>query len=178
MHMRHLVLTVIIALPALAQPAPEPDPQALQKLLSEVHELRVAIDRSTLLGARTQIALQRMQIQETRTNRLAQDYESAHRQAEEIAANKVRMTTQGKDVEERAAQTTEPQMRRELEDQIKQYKLAIETVAGQEQRMRARETELAGQLQLEQNRLQDLYSRVDEMERALDTAIRQITGKQ
>jgi len=176
--MRRILLPLLASLPAFAQSAPDADRHALDTLLKEVHELRIAIDRSTLLGTRTQIALQRMQIQETRTTHLAQDLDSTHRQAEEVALNRTRLAARAKDLEEQGPQSADPRFRRDMEEQAKQLKIAMETATAQEQRLRAREAELTSQLQLEQGRLQDLYSRIDEMERALDTAIRQITGKQ
>ena len=176
--MRFLLLAAVLSLPAFCQTSPAPETQALQTLLNEVRELRLSIDRSTLLGARTQIALQRIQIQEARTARLSQGYESIHQQAEEITSHRARVAARAKETEDSVARLSDIHERQGAEETAKQLKGEVEALTGTEQRIRAREAELAGQLQIEQGRLQELFSRVDEMERALDQAIRQITGRQ
>jgi hypothetical protein len=176
--MRFFLLAAVLSLPAVCQTSPAPETQTLQTLLNEVRELRLSIDRSTLLGARTQIALQRIQIQEARTARLSQGYESIHQQAEEIAAHRARTAARAKENEDNATRLGDSRARQEAEEMAKQLKAEVDVLAGTEQRARVREAELGSQLQIEQGRLQELFSRVDEMERALDQAIRQITGKQ
>jgi hypothetical protein len=65
--MRHLGILLLAACPAalLAQ-TPDADQRVLQTLLSEVQQLRIAIERQTLLGTRTQIAISQLQLQESR----------------------------------------------------------------------------------------------------------------
>ena len=176
--MRFLLLVALWIFPVFGQPSPATEPQTIQTLLNEVRELRLSIDRSTLLGARTQIALQRIQMQEARTARLSQGLDSVHQQAEEIAANRARLAARAKDNEDKAPGLADNHARQEAEEVAKQLKGEAERLAVTEQRVRAREAELGSQLQIEQGRLQELFSRVDEMERALDQAIRKITGKQ
>ena len=49
---------------------PEPDQRITQTLISEIQQLRLAIERSTLLTARTQLATSQLQLQETAVARL------------------------------------------------------------------------------------------------------------
>jgi len=49
--------------------------------LAEIRQLRLAIERSTLLGMRMQISLQRIQMQEMRTTRISQELERARKDA-------------------------------------------------------------------------------------------------
>ena len=78
--------------------------------------------------------------------------------------------------EEKLTQTTDPNERRQLEGVIKATKLNIEAMSGRQQQAQARETELAVQLQAKQNGLADLNERVNQLERALDEALWQLTG--
>jgi len=162
---------LLIAFPLLAQ---TPDP-TLQKLLVEVQTLRVAIERSTLLGARTQIAMQRIQMQETRTSRLAQTLDGVRREITELGFQAERLAARIKELEDRSAHV-DPNLRKDVEAEIKQLKREQEQMAGIEQQRHAREAEIVTQHQLEQGRLTDLQARVDEMERALDSAIRSVAN--
>jgi hypothetical protein len=82
--MRPLVFLLITCpFAALAQPT-ENDSRTLQTLLSEVQQLRVAIERSTLLGARTQLAISQLQLQEGKAERLSKDLLDARERKSEI----------------------------------------------------------------------------------------------
>src|SRR5678815_2776293 len=60
------ILLAVYPAAAFAQPAAA-DSNVLQALLSEVQQLRMAIERSTLLGTRTQLAISQLQLQESRS---------------------------------------------------------------------------------------------------------------
>ena len=52
----------------------ETDSRLTQTLINEIQQLRLAIERSTLLGARTQLAVSALQLQESTVSRLSQQY--------------------------------------------------------------------------------------------------------
>jgi hypothetical protein len=170
--MRFLALITFFAACASAQ-APDP----IQTLLGEVQQLRLAIERSTLLGARTQIALQRIQLQEQRTLQLAQEANGLRTQAEGSTTSRSGLETHLKSLEERLPRVLDPKERQAIESRIEDEKRSVAILVTREQQARAREAEATSQLRLEQGKLQDLLARVDEMERVLDQAIRQITDK-
>lgn len=66
---------VFLLAPALliAQP-PGSDQRLTQTLITEIQQLRLAIERSTLLGARTQLAIGLLQLQDAALVRLSQQY--------------------------------------------------------------------------------------------------------
>ena len=75
--MRYLVF---FALPfALAAQSAEPDQRITQTLISEIQQLRLAIERSTLLNARTQLAISQLQMQEATVARLSQQLNAGAR---------------------------------------------------------------------------------------------------
>ena len=170
--MRPLALITFFAAYASAQ-APDP----IQTLLGEVQQLRLAIERSTLLGARTQIALQRIQIQEARTRQLEQDANGFRTQADSLTANRSQFEARLKDAEEQLPRAADPKQRLAMEEEVRMSKEALASMTMAEQQARAREVGATNQARLEQSKLQDLLARVDEMEKVLDAAIRQITDK-
>jgi hypothetical protein len=71
----------------------------------------------------------------------------------------------------------DPKQRLAMEEEVRMSKLTLASMAQAEQQARARELGATNQARLEQSKLQDLLARVDEMEKVLDQAIRQITDK-
>src|ERR1051325_8280996 len=69
--MRYLVLLAMISIPVFGQ-KPESEQPVLQTLISEVQQLRLAIGRSTLLGAPTQLVWSRLQMDESWAAKLSQ----------------------------------------------------------------------------------------------------------
>ena len=80
--MRYLPLFFLTA--AAWGQAADSDSHLLQALLTEVQQLRVAIERSTLLGTRTQLVISKLQMQETRV--------SHYRASWPICARRVRIS--------------------------------------------------------------------------------------
>jgi predicted nucleic acid-binding Zn-ribbon protein len=146
-------------------------------LLVEVQQLRAAIERSTLLGTRTQIAMQRIQMQETRTTRLSQELDRVRREVTDLDRVKTETVLHLRAMEAQLSQATDPNGRLRLEEEVKRIKLRLEQLAAQEPQTRAREADLANQVQTEQSRLTELQDRVNALERTLDTAIGQLTSQ-
>jgi len=170
-----ILLILIFPLLAAAQTSGA-ERQTLQSLLVEVHQLRLALERSTLLGTRTQIALQRIQMQQSVTAQLSQELETSRRQLEKLQEAQPQVAQRITELEDRLPQISDTLARKEAEGQIKGAKLALERIAATEQQQRAREAALQQQIHAEQSRLNELHDRVNEMERALDVAIRQLAG--
>jgi predicted nucleic acid-binding Zn-ribbon protein len=144
--------------------------------MGEVRELRLAIERSTLLGARTQIAIQRLQMQEARVTRAAKTLEDARKEVTRTQQERTDMGRHQKDLEMQLSQAPSPDARRALENQIESIKQRL-TDASADAQVRAREAEAFSQFQTEQGRLDQLNAEINQMEQALDTAIRQLAGR-
>jgi chromosome segregation ATPase len=151
--------------------------RVLEALLSEVQQLRMAIERSTLLGARTQIAMTKLQMQETRVSQLSRELTSLRDEAANAEAEKTRAAELLKRAEESRGYpefNSSKAAAEDLESRIRQIKLAIEEAGAKQTRVAAREGEIASQYQAAQAEANDSRSRIAEMERALDQAIQQL----
>jgi hypothetical protein len=166
--MRYLgILLLIWPLSIFAQPA-EADSRTLQTLLAEVQQLRLAIERSTLLGARTQLAISQLQLQEARAARIGQEHSAARDVLAATSARKTQVAAAIRDMESSA----KPGLN--LEGEIKGMNHELVRVTAEESRFAARESELASQLQAAQRDVQDSRNWIAEMQRSLDNAIQQM----
>jgi hypothetical protein len=175
MHRRFALLFATLGFTLFAQSA-APDARTLETLLSEVRELRLAIERSSLLGARAQLAIGELQLQESAVARVSQQLNEARGMAVGSAGHVAQLTERVKHLEEsRTSPEWVPQAKHdELESLIRQTKLELEEANAVEQQRAAREADLANQLQAAQNQVADSRSRIAEMERALDAALQQM----
>jgi hypothetical protein len=167
--MRFLSILALFTVPVFAQKS-ENDPAVLQSLLTEVQQLRLAIERSTLLGTRTQLALSRLQIQEQTATRLAAQLNDVRHQANNALAERTRMSERLRDLETRSGHDAN----QEQMDSMKHAKYEIERMTAEEQEYRTRESELSGQFQAAQNQVAETRARISEMEQSLDAAIQQL----
>src|ERR1051325_5331448 len=110
--MRTLIVVMVSAGGLLGQPQ---DSKRQNVLLSEVHELRLAIERSSLLGTRLQISLQRIQMQEMSTTRFSQDHDRLKKETADMQVGYAMAAGQLRVAEEKLTQTTDPNERRQLE---------------------------------------------------------------
>ncbi len=167
--MRYLLL---LSLPfALAAQSPESDQQVNRALLSEIHELRLAIERSTLLNARTQLAISQLQMQETAVARLSTQLNDTRQSSQAKRLAMLADHIAEREGKRGSPEFASPPQRQRLEDEIKNMKYELEMVQTMEVQRAAREGELAAQLQQAQNQIAGSRARIDEMERALDAAI-------
>lgn len=171
--MRSAVLLFLAAFPLFPQTN---DAKTLDALLSEVRELRLAIERSTLLGTRTQLAVSHLQLDEAAAARVAQQLADLRSEGPASTGHVAQLTERVKHLEDSrtSAEWAAPQKHDELEALIKQTKLECDQAAAYEQQRAARESELANQLQAAQNAVADTRSRIAQMEQAVDAAIQQL----
>src|SRR3954451_749037 len=172
--MRYFCLFVLPL--ALSAQSAESEQRVTQALISEIQQLRLAIERSTLLNARTQLAISQFQMQETSVARLTTQLNEVKMQGTGMSGHKIRLAEQIKDMETTRT-TAEPAFAKKLDVQIRDAKLELEQAMLLETNRSAREGELTSQLQAVQNQIAASRARIDEMERALDTAIQQLLKK-
>jgi hypothetical protein len=130
----------------------------IQALLGEVRQLRLALERSAVVSPKIQTVLWRMQWQQDVVTRVSQELEGVKNMMEQpqpdMEAN-LRMAEQG----------MPPEQRKFIEEEIKRNKARVEE---EKTRQRVRESELTTRLRAEQAKLDELGTRLDALERALE----------
>jgi predicted nucleic acid-binding Zn-ribbon protein len=148
--------------------APASDTQTLQTLLAEVHQLRMALERSSKIAPRIQIAVERLRLQQEHVARVSQQVEDVRRELNHSRSEQPKMLQRLQGMENEVTQTTDPQKQKDLNAMLSIFKLETEQGEKFLQQIQAREGELMSQLQSEQSKLTDLNDRLDQMERALN----------
>lgn len=149
------------------------DQKLTETLIKEVQQLRVAVERSTLLSARTQLAVTELQVQEAAVARLTQQYSDARTGSGVLSARRNQLTEKVQELEVKKT-TASPAARGLVEMQLKQAKADLGEAVGADQERSARESEVASQLNAARNVVADTRSRIAELRQALDAAIQQL----
>jgi chromosome segregation ATPase len=171
-------LVVLFALPlALAAQSAESGEKVTQALIAEIQQLRLAIERSTLLGARTQLAINQLQLQETAMARASQQVNDARREGAALSGQRNRVAESIRETEQRRLSPEWASRKEELEHNLKSMKAELEQLNATETIRAAREGEVTAQLQAAQAQIAESRARISEMERALDAAIQQLLKK-
>lgn len=150
-----------------AAPQTAPATDVIAALLTEVHELRLAMERSATVTPRVQLTLARLNIQEQRTVALSQQLDQVRQEQSNAVLETRKLTTELEDVQKALQAAGDPSQRRgyEFEEQALKRKLNQQGVI--EDRLRVRESEAAQSLSAEQSRWIDLNAKLDELERLL-----------
>jgi len=161
-----IVFAAAMAAPAAPAQSANPDSATLQALLAEVRQLRRAVEKTTSLGPRMQLLLQRAQFQEQKVLRISQQLDEVRKQ---IAGDTARQTAVNENLaklEQDIAAESDAGRRAQLEDMRAGLKLAAGR--GPDQQLRARESELSNSLDVEQAALNDFNEKLDALERQLE----------
>ena len=156
-----------VCLTARAQ-APVSDGPTLQTLLAEVHQLRIALERSTQIAPRIQIAVERLKMQQEQAARVARQLDDARQELEHFRTDQVRIQQRLQFVDNEVTQTADPQKRKDLNDLLANLKQEADRAEKSVQQSQAPEGEWANQLKSERVKLTELNDRLDQMERALN----------
>ena len=157
--------------PSSAQSAQSSGELTLQALLGEVHQLRVAMQRSNLNTYHAQITIERMKLQQQRVDRLNSQLNDTHQQLIEIRTRVTQFSTAAKNAESELMKEANVAKRAEREEVLQSLKGEIEMLTQKEQQQREIESQLQTQLQLEQAKLTELNERLDALQRELETQL-------
>jgi predicted nucleic acid-binding Zn-ribbon protein len=161
-----ILLLVGIASIGVAQERSQPD-GTLQRLLGEVHQLRVAIERQASIGARVQLLSSRVALQDDRVYKLLQQLENVRREIMGLETQVKQTGERDAHLEEALASETDPKRREELEDAKKQFKAERALQTDMLGALRTRESDLANAAATEQAKLDEVTRRLDDLERSL-----------
>ncbi len=137
--------------------------QTLQQLLTEVRELRLAVQRATVSNTRFQMLIERVRVQQGHIDALSRQLENIHSQVADMKAAKPQMEQQIKDAEDLLDRTPDPNAHAELDSRIKGGKANLARLAQEDERLRNRETAIDTELQAAQAKLNELNGQLDSL---------------
>jgi chromosome segregation ATPase len=143
-----------------APASPDTD-QTLKQLLTEVHELRIALQRASFSSGRFQMLIERLRVEQAHADSLARDLEGSRSQLSELQALKPRIEQQIKDAEDSLDRVVDPNSHADLESRIKIMKAERARFGPEEERLHTRETNLENDLQSSQAKISELNSQLD-----------------
>ena len=160
-----LTLSATGAVEAAGQAGQRPDP--ITALLAEVHALRVAMEQSATIGARVQLTLARLNIEEQRIAQLVTQLDQVRRESSATALEAQKLADQLAELDKALQTATEEKVRKSYEYEQADVKRKLAAQSRLEQQHQTRENETARALSTEQARWVDLNARLDELERLL-----------
>jgi chromosome segregation ATPase len=162
-----ITLVAVVVAVVVARVSAQSGPEVLGSLLTEVRGLRQAIEQMASSGARVQLALGRLQLQEQRVNTMLRRQEALRG---EIAAASGRDRTVRESIvelEEQIRSITDPVGKRASEYELLVARKHAQKIAVELQQLQTEETTLASQIAGEQGRWLEINRSLEELERAL-----------
>jgi len=167
--MRRVIIVLCFCVAARAQ---SPDTSVMQALLSEVHQLRVALEHSNTIAPRIQLAVERLKLQQDTVVRLSKQLEDVQQEFAREQSSRENQLEQVKLFERKMNETVDPVDRKKMDEEMSAFQ--AHNQGGQKllQSLQAREADLTSRLRSEQATLDGLNDRLNQIEREL-TAPRQ-----
>jgi hypothetical protein len=142
--------------------------QTMQALLNEVHQLRLAIQRSSLNTYHAQVTLERLRLQQQQVDRLNDKLGGTRALISRLQIDKSRLQGDLPRLEAQLSQEPDTGRRREMENQQQAIKLEVERQLETISQQRELESQLTGQVQVEQAKLNELNDRLDALQKVLE----------
>ena len=169
---KHIALAIGVAaactLPVLAQSGTmAPGTDTVSALLVEVRALRVAMERAATATPQIQLLAARLSVGNERLARATREADAARQELERVVSETASLTSRALEMEEAVARETDPERQQMVKQELPMLKRQLEERAGQEMRLRARESELANLAAAEHTQWVELNRRVDQLEQEL-----------
>jgi predicted nucleic acid-binding Zn-ribbon protein len=156
------LLSLAGAAPARAQAAAPADP--IRELLAEVRGLRAALERAATVGARIQLLVARVQIQEQRIADLTRRADGLRAEMRSVDQEMAAMAMQQKLMIDKDAP---PEQREGMAEMIKLFAGNTERLEKRKQELFSEEQLVAQQISLDQGRWSDINDQLEQLERSL-----------
>ena len=134
--------------------------QTLRQLLTEVRELRLALQHATVTNARFQMLFERLKAQQSQVEVINRDLSAAREQLAKLRLQKVEIASRVKELEERLEQSSGEE-HNTIDRSLKGLKQWQEAEVGEEQRQAQIEADLTMRFQVEQGRINELNGQLD-----------------
>ena len=140
----------------------------LRSLLSEVRQLRQALETTTVTAQRIQITLYRMQVQAVAVSQATQRLDEARAKVAEAERWRERLTHRVEDTEKIYQSHKEDQRERAaIELDLHREKKELERRTNEEQQLRTIESEASAQVQAEQAKLGELQDGLERLDKTV-----------
>jgi chromosome segregation ATPase len=141
-------------------------PDMLGELLKEVRALRIAMERAATVGARIQLLVARVQMQEQRITELSRRAVSVREELSKIDSDTANVASMVKRFEGPTANMP-PEDRAAFESQIEMFKTQLANAEKRRQELLNEEAMLSQQISADQGRWTDVNNQLDQLERSL-----------
>ena len=139
----------------------------LQALLNEVRLLRQQLEAHNAAAQRTQILFFRIQTQQAAVTRASQRADDARGRLADTQDTRRKLEGEAKGTQDSLEHSENPVDRKNMENMLAFFKRRSEELADEEQQRQAKVAEADQQLSSERAKLDDLDSRLDQLERDL-----------
>jgi chromosome segregation ATPase len=142
-------------------PARPQQEEVIKELLSEVRQLRIALQRMGLNSYRGQVMVERLRLQQGLVTRLAEELNGIRNQIGDTRAGQTNLKEKVEELENQKEKGLV------AESEVNAAKAAMGELKQREQRFVEREAQLSTELSAERANLEDLNKRLDALEREL-----------
>ena len=159
---------LLLTAAAFAQTQTTAPVDPMQALLTEVHELRLALQATTVTSQRVQILLSRVQLQQGATIKAVARADEAHARLADAQKQRARAAAELQQTQDSAnSGTSDPVRAKALEAQAAEMKRQVEMWSADEQQWMAKDAEAQSQLRAEQIKLDELQDTLDRLDKVL-----------
>lgn len=163
-----LVLGLLFFAQGAPSQKPEPEPQLMQSLLSEVRQLRQDLQTSAIAARRAQIVIYRLHEEETAVERAQERLDQAKTALAQMQAQRNYETAQIARCEEMRTHVENENERSQYDNAISEMRARLDASALEEQELQIKQTELEADLRIEQAKLERLQYLLDQLDRDLE----------
>lgn len=156
---------------AITAQAPATDP--IRELLTEVRALRLAMERSATVGARIQLLVARVQLQEQRIAELSRRAAAVRDEISKIDAKLAADAADLSRMEQALEGVTDAKERSDVESNLAFFKRRLALPDQRRQDLLNEESQLSQQIAADQGRWSDVNNQLDDLERSLTLPIKQ-----
>lgn len=146
--------------------------QVLREILTEIRQLRVAVQRANLISYRGQMMIERVRAQQQYIVQMTRQLDDLQTEVSNLKVSLPQMQERVKSFEIELENERDPARRSPLDAELKAFKQMVELQVSRQQQLQEREAQLTSQLQTEQGTLNGLVDRLQEIERDME---RQVT---
>ena len=164
---RLIFAPILLACTFTPHSSAQSDSPSLQALVTEIHQLRLAVERTGAATPKIQITLQRLQLQEQKVTRISEQLVEVRKQITALSGqNNLVIAVQTLNAQ--IDQEQDATHKKALQEQLHGITTMVEEQGRMVQQLRTQEAELAASLRLEQAKSEELSDHLNVLERSLD----------